>query len=151
MPYSTLSDVQIAVGGQANLIELADLDESFLDDGGASMSLAVEQAIRTADGIINSYIGHRHKVPLATVPDTVIDLSAAWAARILRRNRYRGQPLIDDQEAEKIDREWLTNVAKGLVSLGIEPTPEKASIVIDKAAPRDTTLSISNCRMKGFI
>jgi len=151
MAYSTQSDVQAAAGGSANLVALADLDGTFPGDAGASVATTTAAAIRTADGVINSYVGHRYAVPLATVPDTIRDLSASWAVRVLRKNRYSGAPLTDDQEQEKIDREWLEGVADGTISLGIEPTPEKASIVIDKAAPRDSSLETSRERLRGFI
>lgn len=146
MPYSTQSDVQIAAGGATNLAQLSDLENAAAIDASV-----VAAAIRTADGVINSYVGHRYAVPLAVVPDTIRDLSAAWAVRVLRKNRYNGAPLTDDQEAEKIDREWLVGVADGTISLGLEPTPEKASMVIDKAAPRDSALETSRDRLRGFI
>ena len=145
MPYSTLAQVQTAVGGPARLLELSDLsNENTLDAD------VVDAAIAEADAEINSYIGHRFSVPLGTVPEIVARKSAAWAARILRRNRYNGQPLQDDLERESTDREWLLGVADGTISLGLEPTPVGASMVIDKAGPRDATLEVSRLRTKGF-
>jgi len=151
MAYSTQSQVQTAVGGSVNLVQLADLEDTAEVDNGAGVALVVADAIKRADGVIDSYVGHRYAVPLSPVPDVVSELSASMAARILRRNRYRGQPMYDDQKAEEIDREWLQGVSRGTISLGIEPTPVKASIVNDKAAPRDSSLEISRCRLKGFI
>lgn len=159
MAYSTFDDVRIAVGGSRNLVELADLEETAADAGDTPAEQltdpnvidVVNKAIAEADGIINGYLKQRSAVPLAVVPDEISAMSSAWAARILRRQRYKQQPLTEDQEAEKIDRLYLADVAKGIIQLGVEPTPEKSSIVIDKAAPRDTTLDISRHRMKSFI
>jgi phage gp36-like protein len=133
------------VGGPARLLELSDLANLNSLDAGV-----IDAAIAEADAEIDSYIGHRFAVPLSTVPPIITLKSAAWAARILRRNRYNGQPLQDDLEREATDREWLRGVADGTISLGLEPTPVGASMVIDKAAPRDATLSVSRERTKGF-
>lgn len=159
MAYSSFDDVRVAVGGGRNLVELADLEETAATMGGSTAAqltdpnvvAVVTKAIADADGFINGYLKQRVAVPLAVVPDEISAMSSAWAARILRRQRYKQQPLTEDTEAEKIDREYLANIAKGIIQLGLEPTPEKSSIVIDKAAPRDTSMAISRERMKSFI
>lgn len=151
MAYSTQDDVRIAVGGTRNLIELADLEGTNGIDGGAGVALVVGKAIAEADGIINSYLKQRLAVPLAIVPPEIASMSAAWAARVLRRNRFKAQPISEDQDGEKIDRDWLMLVAKGEIQLGLEPTPAHSSIIIDKAAPRDPSLVISKRKLQGFI
>lgn len=145
MAYSTQDQVQVAVGGSAKLAELTDLE-----NGAAIDPAVVNAAIDEADGEIDGYIGHRYAVPLATVPPTVAALSARWAARVLRRNKYNGTELTDDLTREETDRKWLTAVGLGTISLGIEPTPAKASIVIDKASTRDSTKLVSFERLKGM-
>lgn len=159
MAYSTFDDVRIAVGGSRNLVELADLEDTAASFGNTpalqltdpDVVAVVTKAIAQADGIINAYLKQRSAVPLAVVPNEIGAMSSAWAGRVLRRNKFKGQPISEDQEAERIDRAFLADVAKGIIQLGIEPTPAKSSIVIDKAAPRDSTLAISRERMKGFI
>lgn len=151
MAYCTQSQVQTAVGGLRNLVELADLEDAYPGDGGVGMGATVADAIDTADGIIDSYVGHRSAVPLAVVPRSIANLSASMAVRILRTNRYKGQAIPDDTDADKVDREWLQGVADGTISLGIEPIPPRASIVIDKAGLRDSSLTVSLRRIKGFI
>jgi phage gp36-like protein len=145
MAYSTLAQVQTAVGGPDRLRELSDLSNVNLLD-----ATVVAAAIAEADAEIDSYIGHRFAVPLSVAPPIVALKSAAWAARILRRNRYNGQPLQDDLDREATDREWLRGVADGTISLGIEPSPAGASMVIDRAGLRDPTLDVSRQRTKGF-
>lgn len=147
MAYCAESDVQTAVGGAIKLAELSDQDGLL---SGAVNHTTVTEAIAEADAEMNSYIGHRYAVPLSPVPDIVKLKSASWAARVLRRNLYNGQPLQDDLTREETDREWLKGVADGTISLGIEPTPVKASIVIDSAQPRDSTMRISRDRLRGF-
>lgn len=145
MAYSTQSDVQTAIGGSVRLREFSDLENT-----GSIDAAVVARAIAEADGIINSYIGHRFAVPLAVVPATVSTLSARWASRILRMNRYQGQIDPSAVDQEKLDHKWLEGVAEGLYSLGVEPTPPKASIVIDKAAPRAGTALVSRQRTRGM-
>jgi phage gp36-like protein len=151
MPYSTQDDVRIAVGGAANLVELADLEATNTTDSGAGVADVVAKAILEADGYIDAYLRKRFAVPLPVVPGQIGAISSAWAARVLRRNRYKAQPMTDDQEAEKVDREFLAAVASGAVDLGLTPTAEKSQLVVDKAAERDSSLKVSARRMKDFI
>jgi phage gp36-like protein len=157
--YCTLDDVRIAVGGSRNLVELADLEDTAATFGNTpALQLTdpavvdvVTKAIAEADGIINGYLKQRLAVPLADVPDEIAAMSAAWAARVLRRQRFKQQPISEDQEAEKIDRATLADIAKGVKQLGVTVTPPKSDIVVDKAAVRDPSLVVSRERMKGFI
>lgn len=151
MAYSTQDDVRKAVGGSQNLVELADLEGTNTVDGGAGVADTVAAAIRAADGYINGYLKQRYSVPLAVVPAEINDMSAAWAARILRRQRYKSMPIREDIDAEKLDRDYLKGVAEGVIQLGIDPTPTKSSLVNDKAGPRDTSLNISRKKLEGLI
>lgn len=149
MAYCTEADVQTAVGGAAKLAELSDQDNLL---SGAVNHTVVQAAIDEATAELASYVGHRISVTAiaASVPPVLKLKAAAWAARLLRRNAYNGQPLKDDLDREEIDRNWLELVAKGIVSLGIEPAPKDADVIVDKAAPRDSTLNISRARLRGF-
>lgn len=150
MAYCTQSDVQTEVGGSRTLVELADLEDAGAGSGPA-VAAGVTSAIAEADGYINSYLRQRFSVPLAAVAPEIAGLSAKWAARVLRRRRYKSQPLVEDQEAEKIDRAWLQLVSDGEIQLSVEPTTAASDIVIDKAAARDSALDVSRERLKGFI
>src|SRR3990172_3660157 len=108
MAYCTIAQVQTAVGGPARLLQLSDLAGNSEQD--ASADAVVTAAIAEADGEIDMAIGHRFAVPLPVVPAAIAAKSAAWAARILRRNCYNGQPLEDDLTREETDRKWLEKV-----------------------------------------
>lgn len=159
MAYSTLDKVRVAVGGARNLVELADLEDTAAAFGDtpaeqladAAVVSVIADAIAEADGIINGYLKQRNAVPLVAAPPEIAAMSASWAARVLRRNRYKQQPIAEDQEAEKIDREYLKAIAEGTIQLGLTTTPAKSDIVVDKAAPRDPTLEVSRNRMRDFI
>lgn len=149
MAYCTQADVQVAAGGATKLAQLSDQDNAL---SGAVDATVVAAAIAEATAEMASYIGHRISVNAvaAAVPDVVKLKAASWAVRVLRRNLYNGQPLTDDLDREKIDREWLDGVAKGLYSLGVEPELKNAPELIDKAAPRDSTMTVSRARLRGF-
>lgn len=143
MAYSLQADVEIAVGGNAKLVQLCDFDLDGLADAGV-----VTAAIAEADALIDSYASKRFAVPFATASTAIKALSARLAARILRRNRTLALP--QDADDELADRKWLEALAKGDVLPGIEPLPAKGSIVTDKAEPRDSTKNVSRERTKGF-
>lgn len=126
------------------------LELSDISNANALDLTVVDQAIAAADSAIDSYLGKRFAVPLASVPAVISNLSAYWAARVLRRNRYSGQPMHDDNDQEAVDREWLRGVATGEISLGIDPPPTKSSIVTDRADVRDSTKLVSRDRTRGF-
>lgn len=159
MAYSTVDDVRREVGGGRNLVELADLEETAASFGSTAdeqltdpnVVATIERAITAADGYINGYLKQRLQVPLAVAPPEIVNMSSAWAARILRRGKYKAQPLSEDQEAEKADRQYLKGIADGHIQLGLTQTPPKSDIVIDKAAPRAASLHVSRRRLRGFI
>lgn len=147
MPYSTQATVQIAIGGLAKLIQATDQDGTT-----AAVDPAVlAQSINEADGIINSYLRKQFSVPLtAPVPDVITNLSAAWAARNLRRNLYKGLVQREDADQEVVDREWLMAVAEGKIMLDVTVAPTKAPDRIDSAQPRDPSLKIGRDRLRFF-
>ncbi len=55
-----------------------------------------------------------------------------------------------DTDQEVIDREWLDGVSKGLISLGIEPTPAPAVTVTDRVGARDCSLTVSKRKLRGY-
>jgi len=136
---------QAAIEGAIGVSDLAAL--SAVD--GAIAADVVASAIAEADSIIDSYAHKRHAVPFATTPATIARLSARMAVRILRRDRR--MVLAADIENEVTDRKWLEALAKGLVSVGVEPTPAADEATIDKAGERSaTTKNVSRERLKGF-
>lgn len=148
MAYTTLQLVQVAVGGSEALVQLSDQENT-----GAVNTAVVDQAIATADTVIDSYLSQRWAVPLsAPIPPEIQNLSTRWAARVLRSFDFKGQPITDDINAEKIDRDWLKDVRDGKIQLpGLDAIANKAPIVVDKATTRDSSLAISLAKMEGFI
>jgi phage gp36-like protein len=149
VPYCTEADVQIAVGGAAKLAQLSDQDNLL---GGAVNHAVVAAAISEATNEIASFVGHRISINAiaAAIPPLLVTKAAAWAARVLRRDAYNGQPLADDLDREEIERKWLLLAAEGRVSLGVEPELPNSDIVTDAAKPRSSSYTISRERFKGF-
>lgn len=144
MPYSTTAQVEIAVGGAAKLVQLADFDGDRSADAGV-----VTAAIAEADALINSYAGKRYAVATLATGIEIGPLSARIAGRILRRNRQ--QQLVADLEEEKFDRQWLADLRDGKVTLSTDNgTPAAAEMVVDKAELRESTKSVSRERLKGY-
>jgi phage gp36-like protein len=143
--------VETEVGGPAGLVQLADLREEGEVGGAANIAINVASAIVEADGYINSYLRQRLATPLTSVPPEIKAMSVAWSARVLRRRCYKGQPLKEDQDAEKIDRDWLKLVAEGKIQLSLEPTSAHSDVVIDTVGERDSSLSVSRKKLDGFI
>lgn len=143
MAYTTRAAIESVVGGPAKLVQLADLNNDSAEDAGV-----VDAAIVEAESLINSYAGKRYAVPFATTTPTIASLATRIAARILRRNR--GMPWPRDAEDAEIDRLWLVDLAKGLVTPGVEPPPEKSSLEVDKAYERDTGRAISRKKFDGY-
>jgi phage gp36-like protein len=104
MAYSAQADVQIAAGGADRLVALADTDGNGAIDAGV-----VDAAIAEADTLINTFASKRFSVPFSPTPPAIAALSARMAVRILRRNR--NTTIAADVELDKIDREWLSQLA----------------------------------------
>lgn len=143
MAYTTQSAIEGAIGS-ADLIAISDRDGS-----GAADAAIVASAIEEADRLIDSYAHKRHSVPFSTTPATVAALSTRLAIRIMRRNAR--MVLAQDVEDDKVDRKWLEDLAKGLVSVGVEPAPQASELTVDKYEERSTsTKAVSRERLKGF-
>lgn len=143
MAYTSIAAIQSAIGADT-LIALSDVAAT-----GAVNTDIVGSAIAEADGTIDSYAHKRYSVPFATTPTVIAALALRMTLRILRRDR--GQTTQQDALDEETDRKWLEHLAKGLVSVGVEPDPEASGLVVDKAGVRSpTTKDVSRERLKGF-
>ncbi len=119
MSYATVDDM-LARYGEDVVYPLVDKDhDDTLDDAAASRSL------RDASGLINSYIGTRYPLPLNEIPDLLtrlcVDIALYWlsedAGGATEEKRQRFEDAI----------QWLENIAKGRVALGMEDTTDPDS------------------------
>jgi phage gp36-like protein len=135
MAYCTSADIETRIG-PADLAALADHDGDGNPDGDV-----VTQAIRSAESLMDSYIGVRYAVPVELpgggCPEVVTTRAVNLAVYFLRLGR---DSVTEDARAQyEDDVRWLTQVAAGRVSLGVEPAPTEsggAATVRAESAPR---------------
>lgn len=148
MAYCAQGDVELAAGGAAKLVELADLDGD-----GALDTAAVERAIADADALINAYAQRRNVVPYSPVPDTIRRFSAREAVYQLKVARSCVTELDQAQHEELV--KWLELLAKGYVTVGVEPEPAASSAHVAEESDRETEVAsdpgkVSRESLRGF-
>jgi phage gp36-like protein len=123
--YSTQADLENAAGGADRLAELTDLDGS---GSGEVDEEVLASAIADADALIDTYVGRNRAVPLqAPIPRMITRVSADEAVFVLRLRRQMVGDFERERHADNLG--WLEQVAKGFVTLGVEPAPLKSSLV----------------------
>lgn len=144
MAYSTQTDVEQAAGGAIRLLQLVDWDNNNAID-----AARLAAAIAKADSLIDSYAVKHYKVPFATVPPIITTHSADLAMLYLVRSRG---PLSDVEQdlwdsiagTDEKKPGWLLLLAKGIVTLGVDPAPPASEMVVDQvetAMPTDRDVS----------
>ena len=116
MPYCTLDDIKKHIPEDV-LVELTD-DEGL----GTINTQRGDQAIADADSEIDAYCGVRYSVPFQTAPQLIRKLSIDIAIyNLFSRSRLEPPELRKDRYHQAIDT--LKGIAKGTVSIGIDPRP----------------------------
>lgn len=145
-PYCTTSDLKFACGGGDNdLIQVFDAD----GDGVADVALMAE-AIENACNFIDAYINKQVLVPLADpVPPLIKQLTARVAVYHMRASKR----MIDPETHGKswtADEQTLKDIRDGVITLGVDPAPVKASARIDQVAERPWSKDRSRRNLRGF-
>jgi phage gp36-like protein len=142
MPYATQDQIQLAAGGAARLVELADWNRD-----GAIDADVIAMAQSAADGWIDSYLRARFATPIATPSDTLVRLAADEAVYVFRQRV--GMLSQSDADDRKSRETWLRDCARGVVRPD-EPLPEK-STAVKSAWVDDPGRSISREGLKGGV
>jgi phage gp36-like protein len=117
MPYCTLADIRERIPDKV-IIQLT--DDARTGDIDAAR---VAAAIARADGEIDAWCGTRYRVPFATAPPVIGQLSADMAVYHLYARKAEKIP--DTRAAGyKNAVELLKEISRGNVSLGAEGTAE---------------------------
>jgi len=122
MAYCIEAQVQVEAGGARALDQLTDQGGSGNRD-----TAVLDQAIADADALINSYVAKQRAVPLSPVPDVIRKSSQEIAVYLLRAQKRMVTEL--EQATHDSRMRWLEQVAKGYVTLGVDPQPAKSALV----------------------
>lgn len=126
MAYSAQADIEAAVGGAAKLIELIDYDADGLVD-----SAELTKHIEAADEFVDSYAQRRYNVPFTAVPPIIKRFAVEETVYRLKLARTA---LTERDVAEREERiAWLTDLAKGVVSVGSDPEPAASAAHVAEA------------------
>lgn len=127
--YSTRDDIKKLLPEEA-IIQLTDdenLNPSSIDPEDpdhASIIARVDEAIKTADAEIDGYCAARYSVPFSPVPPVVSKLSVELAIYYLHSRRTIPEK-IEKRYDKAVAR--LKDIARGLLTLGVDPEPDAAA------------------------
>lgn len=110
MPYATIDHLTDSYGAGL-LVQLTDRGEVATGQIDADI---VERALRDTDAKINGYLG-RYQLPLAEVPELLVDLAQVIA--IYKLHRFKPDPKIKDDYDEAM--RMLRDIANGTITLSI--------------------------------
>lgn len=140
MAYIDTDDLELAAGGAARLIEIADID----GDGVADPEV-LAGAITAADGWIDGYLRVRFATPIAaptaTVKAQIADEAIHW---IYKRRRMVTEQDVLDKTARDL---WARAIADGKLRPD-EPNPAPSTAI--RSAFRTSSRAVSRETLKGF-
>jgi phage gp36-like protein len=137
MPYAVQADIERAYGEEL-LYTIADRDGAGAIDTGA-----VAQALADASAEIDTYLGSRYTVPLATVPPILKTYAVDIAVYRLART-----PTEIQKDKYKDAVKFLTAVSTGSLSLGVAAPPAPASTDLPEFSSQPRVFK--RCDMGGF-
>lgn len=127
MAYATITDL-LKDSSEVELLQLAD-DAQTGDINDAAVQSILNDALSDASGLVDSYAAARYLVPLSPAPAVIVRHTSTMAIYLLFLRREVLPEVRKDAYLATI--RWLENLAKGLVTLGVEqataaPAPEAA-------------------------
>ncbi|MDD3553224.1 MAG: DUF1320 family protein [Deltaproteobacteria bacterium] len=136
MPYATLADMEARYGIEEIIARTNRTDGAGVD------TVVLDRALQDADAEIDAYLSTRYALPLPAVPKILVRIACDIA-------RYH---LWQEMASDEVRRRYedairlLGNIAKGLISLGIDanqPKPVLSSAAAQTGSPpvfsRDAT------------
>ena len=111
MSYATQADM-VSRFGEEELIELTDRADPPL---GVIDAAVLADAIADADAMIDSYIGRRYALPLATVPAVLVQVACALTRKALFKDLPPDEVVANHKDAMR----YLENVSRGVAELGV--------------------------------
>lgn len=124
MTYATQQNLTDRFG-ETELLQLADRD----DDGAVDAAI-VAAALGEADALIDSYVGRRYDLPLASVPPVLTNLACAIARHLLHKDFPTEAVRKAYEDALRVLREISTGTAVLDVG-GSEPAGNEVVVLTD--------------------
>ncbi|SMH62535.1 gp436 family protein [Azospirillum agricola] len=131
MPYVTKADL-VRRYTETKLRQLTDREAPYT---GAIVDTVLEQAIASADSVIDGHLSGRYTLPLTVVPPLLTDVAARLAVAALHVDTAPEKITADCQAAIRT----LRDIAAGTVQLdvgGVEAAPAAPAGIEVDAAPR---------------
>lgn len=150
MAYTDKTACEKASGGAQNLIELCDLDGNA---PGTLDQAVLDQAIADASGWIDAFVAKQRAVPLNPVPPFIARIAAQETVYRLRSNKPRAPIGEREEQRHQENLQLLRDVAKGTITLGVDPQPAKSALVSPAVVSREDSpedFEITACKTKGF-
>lgn len=118
MPYAVAQEL-IDRFGEREMLQLTNPEDPR---NGAIDAFVIDTAIADADARIDSYIGQRYSLPLASVPASIKDA----CMHLARYNLYGNQKPEWVKERANDTIAWLKDIATGKAGLGLPEEPSAA-------------------------
>ncbi|WP_242415085.1 gp436 family protein [Sphingomonas panni] len=142
MTYATPADLTERYGMDL-LVQLADRGSV---PTGVADSVVVTKALTGADATIDAALSVRYSLPLASVPEVVVDIALAIA--IYKLHRFEASKKIEDEYAQALkDLDAIAAGRRKLDVAGIEPKTSGSGGVVTNDRPRDMTPD----NLRGFV
>ena len=120
MAYIVQADL-LAQLSNAQLIQLTDDAKT-----GSVDTDKVDKAIADAEAEVNGYVATKHSVPLASpIPDLIKKLAIDITIYNLYRRRQRTPEDVRTAYEDAVKK--LEGIARGLITLGVDPQPAESS------------------------
>lgn len=133
MAYAVKTDISDRYGDD---VLLTSFDP---DNSGSADDDVITKALTDAASEVDSYLGALYDVPLAVVPNIIIQRTVDIAVYL---GSFRTDAMTENKEKRYDDAiRWLTMVAKGTIQLGLqeEPSSKAGGPVLSNSAERKFT------------
>ena len=129
MAYSTRALLEQRIGVE----RVAQIARDTPADTAATIDALVLQACEDADALVDGYLGGKYKLPLASAPRLVIATALDIAIYNLHTRRPNLAVPEDVAERHKNAVKLLDTIARGLVTLGMQPAPDPSPLIPARA------------------
>lgn len=145
MARITQTDLELAVGGAANLVRLLDKDR----DGVADSAL-VDRCINNAEAEADTALQVRHSLPITGTSAILITHESTLAAFYAHQYGTDGMGVPPSIEAAaKVSRDWFNDLAEGRRTLG-QASKTATDLDVKQVDPDPLLTRVSRASLRGM-